>query len=363
MSKQGTGTSRQGAASKFAAAYWRARVYRNSYTRGGTTRRVQHWTVKIQHEGLRRTVSLRSRGRTAAAVEAASLYQAVVAHGWNVALAEGPRPAHPTPPSPLGMPASALRLPPEVTIGIHWSANPVAWTYFTARRGTESPVGTPATPRSNRLLSVALVEPDPHLARALQACLDAQPGFQCVIVLAQAIQALSWVKTNRVALLLANENLGDVSGVAFLDRLRHVTYAPPGLLYSVHANSDDLFRSTPGGAIGYLLKRTPGESPLEPLAGLPSNSWPDAAEVAARARAYFQQLSGSAPVPLPSLVLARLTTRELEILGLISQGFPDKEVASALHISGWTVHGHLKRIYGKLDVHSRTEAVVKYLQK
>ena len=61
--------------------------------------------------------------------------------------------------------------------------------------------------------------------------------------------------------------------------------------------------------------------------------------------------------------MSRLTARELEILGQMARGFLDKEIANGLRISVWTVHGHAKKIYEKLGVHSRTEAVVKYLQK
>ncbi|MBN8249235.1 MAG: response regulator transcription factor, partial [Verrucomicrobia bacterium] len=78
---------------------------------------------------------------------------------------------------------------------------------------------------------------------------------------------------------------------------------------------------------------------------------------------YFQKQVGAMgsaghPPPLPSL-----TPREGEILGWMARGFLDKEIARELRISVWTVHGHAKRIYEKLGVHSRTEAVVRYLQK
>ena len=60
---------------------------------------------------------------------------------------------------------------------------------------------------------------------------------------------------------------------------------------------------------------------------------------------------------------AKLTDREHEIMNLLSRGCVDKEIADALQISIWTVHGHLKRIYEKLGVHTRTEAAIKFLDK
>ena len=73
--------------------------------------------------------------------------------------------------------------------------------------------------------------------------------------------------------------------------------------------------------------------------------------------------SPAAPVSSAAPELALLTTREQEILELLGKGYLDKEIASVLRISAWTVRGHLKSIFERLRVHNRTEAVVKYLQK
>ena len=78
---------------------------------------------------------------------------------------------------------------------------------------------------------------------------------------------------------------------------------------------------------------------------------------------YFQQLSALLPSGPPFWKLAKLTPREQEILALLSKGDLVKEIAGKLGISNWTVQGHVKSIFEKLHVHSRTEAVVKYLQR
>jgi len=82
-----------------------------------------------------------------------------------------------------------------------------------------------------------------------------------------------------------------------------------------------------------------------------------------RVRDYFQSLYGFTRPGEETQALASLTALEQEILNHLSKGFLDKEIASALSISIWTVHNHLKHIYEKLGVHTRTEAVLKYLQK
>ncbi len=85
--------------------------------------------------------------------------------------------------------------------------------------------------------------------------------------------------------------------------------------------------------------------------------------IAARVREYFQHLVATLPSGPSALDVARLTPREQEILALLAKGDLAKEIAESLGISIWTVHGHVKSIFEKLNVHTRTEAVVKFLQK
>jgi len=86
-------------------------------------------------------------------------------------------------------------------------------------------------------------------------------------------------------------------------------------------------------------------------------------ETFAQVRNYFQSFFGVSNIAEENPGLAHLTAREQDILSHVSKGYLDKEIADALNISIWTVHNHLKHIYEKLDVHNRTEAVLKYLQK
>ena len=402
-------------------AYWTRRLYRNSYTRNGRTQRVQGWSVKIQHAGQRQTYTLQAHSRPAAAREALGLYARIIAVGsgeggssrTGAAAIFRPRllvrphppaltePAHPEFSAhfehagrhhyfPLGSAESATaarlarriqqvvqrhgiteahaRFPRELTLAFRWTANPMAWTYFTLHTRTSPPAERTEGQVGRRQAKakawpVAVVEPDLGLRQALTACADAQVGFRCVAGFAEASEALLWLARNPVALLLVNHALADVSGSGFLDRLRRLAPHVPGLVYSVYDDSDQLFRSTPGGAIGYLLRRTPTDRIFEPLEGNAGDDWPTPGRITQRVLGYFQQLIGSRVPEGGSREMARLTPRELEILGLLSKGFLDKEIAHALHISAWTVHGHAKNIYEKLGVHTRTEAVVKYLQR
>jgi DNA-binding NarL/FixJ family response regulator len=131
----------------------------------------------------------------------------------------------------------------------------------------------------------------------------------------------------------------------------------------VYEDSDQLFKATPGGASSYLLKRTTPDKLLDPIAGPSGEKHFSSELIAFRVRQYFRKVIDSLPVGDASPDLAKLTQREQEILNLLSKGYVDKEIAEALRISIWTVHGHMKNIFEKLGVHTRTEAVVKYLHK
>jgi DNA-binding NarL/FixJ family response regulator len=133
------------------------------------------------------------------------------------------------------------------------------------------------------------------------------------------------------------------------------------LSYSVFEDADLLFKSTPGGSVVYMLKRTAASRLFEPIADLAEA--PIRERVAAHVWKYFQQLSALLPSGPPVWKIAKLTPREHEILASLSKGDLVKEIAHKLGISAWTVQGHVKSIFEKLKVHTRTEAVIKYLQK
>jgi DNA-binding NarL/FixJ family response regulator len=123
-----------------------------------------------------------------------------------------------------------------------------------------------------------------------------------------------------------------------------------------------MFASTPGGAGGYLLKRVKPDRLLEPILNVPSRSELMSDDLLLRVKYYFQELLQLHSAHDTSAV-AKLTRREREVLALLSKGCVDKEIAHAMGIGVWTVHGHIKRIFEQLKVRTRTEAVIRYLEK
>jgi DNA-binding NarL/FixJ family response regulator len=188
-----------------------------------------------------------------------------------------------------------------------------------------------------------------------------QPGFRCVATFSNEAEAWRELPRLRVNLVLANRVAPNLTNAAWAEALRQLKPELVGVLYSVFEDSDELFKATPGGASGYLLKRTAPADLLAPLGGIEG---PVTREVVAlRVREYFQKLVSAMPAGAAALELASLTPREHEILALLAKGRLAKEIAVLLGISIWTVQGHVKSIFDKLSVHTRTEAVVKFLQK
>src|SRR5262249_54292646 len=159
------------------------------------------------------------------------------------------------------------------------------------------------------------------------------------------------------ALVLLNRSLPDVAGGECAEKLKVRYPLLPAFTYGIYNESDELFLSFAGVGAGYFLRRRPPALLLEPIGPIAMRTL-SPGQLAHRIRRYFQGLFDEVPMrDVPTM--ARLTPREQEILGYLSKGYVDKEVAQRLGISAWTVHGHLQSIFRKLGVHTRTEAAVK----
>jgi DNA-binding NarL/FixJ family response regulator len=318
--------------------YWRSRLIHRKYPEASNLQPGPEFSVRIDYCGTRQYFPLGTADEDEAAAHAMRIYQTIVAHGWETAYQQHPR---------------------ELTLALRWLDDPLAWTYTTIHTVTTfSLAGNSAAQRD---LAVAIVEPDPGIRFALGRCAASQTGFSCSAVFASAAEVIREASRGQFDIILANQSLPDQSAAASAEDLGRALPDRIVCFYSVFEDSDELFRSTPGGAIGYMLKRTPATRIFESILGVPRPLRRD--EIIHSVRGYFQQLSASIPAQTPIRELAKLTPREHEILEHLSKGNLAKEIADQLGISIWTVHGHVKSIFEKLNVHSRIEAVVKFLQK
>jgi DNA-binding NarL/FixJ family response regulator len=216
----------------------------------------------------------------------------------------------------------------------------------------------PANPNRQRVL---VVELDAGIRRALCWSIDQQAGFGSIPC--DSVESFTHaLALHKPRMVLLNHNLAGRIGFKSTGTIAPIQPGVPALTYSVHVDGDQMFVSTPGGASGYLVKRVKPDRLLEPILSVTSRSELMTEDFLLRVKYYFQELLQLHSVHDNS-ALAKLTRREREVLALLSKGFVDKEIAQAMGISVWTVHGHIKKLFKQLNVRTRTEAVIRYLEK
>jgi DNA-binding NarL/FixJ family response regulator len=319
------------------ARYWRERLLLRRYRFAASGEAENDLAALIEHAGVEYYFPLGTREPEAAARKAQSIYQMAVKRGWDSVCRQFPR---------------------ELMLGFEWCANPILWTYTTIHTLT-APTTEPKPKTGGQ--HVLVVESEAGIRRALVWCLNQHTGLSAVACESEAAFATAFAPQSPQMVLL-NRNMAGRIGFESPGQLAPIRQNVMALTYSVAVDGDRLFVSTPGGAEGYLLKRVKPEKLLEPVldvAGRPNFA---AKNLLAQVKTYFKGLLQPRLDP-DAASLARLTPREREVLALLSKGCVDKEIAQALNISVWTVHGHVKKIFERLRVRTRTEAVIRYLEK
>ena len=217
------------------------------------------------------------------------------------------------------------------------------------------------SPTTNTTIHVSIIEDDPGVRREFQALLDNAPGFRCLQAYPDAETALLDLPQNPPDLALMDINLPGMSGIDCVRQLKQLLPDLPVVMLTVHEDSDTLFESLTAGASGYLVKRTPRPRLLEELRELFAGGAPMSRGIARKVIELFHRASSCpTPVAQPAEVQT-LTPREQQILASLAKGHSYKEIGWELGISGDTTRKHMGHIYQKLQVHSRTEALLKYL--
>ncbi|HWH71623.1 MAG TPA: response regulator transcription factor, partial [Candidatus Sulfotelmatobacter sp.] len=157
--------------------------------------------------------------------------------------------------------------------------------------------------------------------------------------------------------VLMDINLPKMSGIECVRQLKTLVPALQVIMLTVYEDSDRIFNSLLAGASGYLLKRTPQAEILEAIAEVYRGNSPMTGHIARKVVQYFNQRGRAVDE------IEKLSKREREVLEQLAQGVAYKEIADILSVSIDTVRIHIKGIYGKLHVHSRGEAVAKYLRR
>ena len=211
--------------------------------------------------------------------------------------------------------------------------------------------------RSGNPITVAVVEDAEGIRENLAALLNRAPGYRCIGAYPDAESAVAALRESHPEVILMDINLPGASGIEATRAVKEFRPDTRIVMLTVYEDSKALFDSLKAGACGYLLKRTSPEKILEAIREARAGGVPLNPQMAAKVAEYFRQLGG------PSGEVGRLSERERQVLELMAEGFLYKEIADRLNIQTDTVHQFTKRIYEKLHVHSRTEAVVKFLQR
>ena len=206
-------------------------------------------------------------------------------------------------------------------------------------------------------LRVAIVEDDHDIREHLAVLIARAAGFKLTGQYASAEEALEQIPRHLPEVVLMDIQLPGLSGIECVRALKQAQPGVQVLMLTIYEDSEQIFQSLQAGASGYLLKRTPSAQLLESIRDVQAGGSPMNSHIARKVVQFFNQRRNAAPE------LQALSAREQEVLELLAQGQLYKEIASRLGVAMDTVRKHLQSIYQKLHVHSRTEAVVKYLQR
>ncbi len=207
-------------------------------------------------------------------------------------------------------------------------------------------------------ITVSIVEDSEQVRNTLSHLLNRADGFRCLSQYANAEAALEGLPNDRPDAVLMDINLPGMNGVECVRRLKQAVPTLQVIMLTAYEDTENIFNALAAGASGYLLKRTPRAELLAALQEVNRGGSPMTTHIARMVVQSFQKKQ-AAPEPAE----ASLSTREQEVLDCLSQGFLYKEIAEKLGISYETVHTYIRRIYEKLQVRTRTEAVAKFLRR
>jgi DNA-binding NarL/FixJ family response regulator len=209
------------------------------------------------------------------------------------------------------------------------------------------------------MTTVGIVEDDPGLGAGLRRIVEGTPDCQCVGVWRNGEDALVKVPAFRPDVVLMDIHLPGISGIETTARLKAQVPELLVIMVTVYRDHDKIFDALKAGACGYLLKRSSPSEVRQAILDVRGGGAPMSAEIARRVvEAFHGPRRSSAGTAARDAI--HLSKRETEILDLLTQGLANKEIADRLGLSTETVRVHLKRIYDKLHVHSRTEAAMRY---
>ena len=207
------------------------------------------------------------------------------------------------------------------------------------------------------IISVSIVEDDPEVRGSLARLINSSPGYRCVSEHASGENALQEIPRVNPDVALMDINLSGLNGVECTRRLKPMAPGTQIIMLTVYQNTENIFNALAAGATGYLLKQTPPAELLSAIRNVHEGGSPMSSHIARKIVQSFQQPSSVAREA------ESLSPREAQVLDLLAKGYLYKEIADTMKVTYATVHTHIRHIYEKLHVRSRTEAVAKHLRQ
>lgn len=206
-------------------------------------------------------------------------------------------------------------------------------------------------------IRVGIVEDEKQIRESLMILIDGSEGFSCQHSFEDAEAAILKLPQLDLDVVLMDIHLPRKDGISCVETLSDVTKSTHYLMCTSFEDTDSVFRALKAGAKGYITKTTQPSKILDAITEIFNGGSPMSSHIARKVVASFHQL------PDDNLELKKLTEREKEILLLLSEGLRYKEIADKLFLSTETVRTHIRNIYEKLQVNSRTEALNKTFPK
>jgi DNA-binding NarL/FixJ family response regulator len=206
------------------------------------------------------------------------------------------------------------------------------------------------------LIKVAIVEDEAAVRGSLEGILRRSGEYECVGTFGSGEEAVAGIPKLQPSVVLMDINLPGMDGVECVRQLSALLPNTFFLMLTVHEDPDSIFNSLAAGASGYLLKPVRAAELLAAVKDVFAGGAPMTSNIARKVVQSFKRTPSTAPDT------EKLSPRETEVLDFLVKGYSYKEVAEAMKISYGTVHTHIERIYKKLHVQSRAQAVARYLK-
>ena len=204
------------------------------------------------------------------------------------------------------------------------------------------------------MIQVAIVEDSAVVRHGLETTINNETQMRCICSCGSAEEALKQLPRLKPEVVLMDIQLPNLSGIECTAQLKQLLPSVQIVMVTVYEDTNRIFDALKAGACGYLLKRSIEERVVAAILEAKQGGVPMTSVIARKLIATFQ-----AP-PVADHAIEGLSRREIEILELLAHGHGNKQIAAKLSISANTIHWHLNRIYEKLHVNSRTQAVMKF---